>query len=142
MLRLCIAQRVSLMIALALLMAACGSAGPQAREFNMEIKDGKPTKGTAVIKVNQDDTVTLKVATDKAAEFHLHGYDIEKQAQPDQPAVFNFTANATGRFNITIHGYGESSESDSHGGDEGKVKASGSQEEEEKVVWSLEVSPR
>ena len=128
MLRLSIAQSGSLMIALALLMAACGSAGPQAREFRVEIKEGKPAKGPTVIKVNQDDTITLRIATDKPGLVHVHDYNIAQQAMPNQPAVITFTANTAGRFNIALHGYGQATEA--------------SQEVDEIVIGALEVRPR
>jgi hypothetical protein len=35
---------------------------------------------------------------------HLHGYDIETALTPDAPATVRFSARATGRFPIEIHG--------------------------------------
>ena len=33
-------------------------------------------------------------------EFHLHGYDLEAQVEPGEPAELAFEATVTGRFEI------------------------------------------
>ena len=70
--------------------------------IEVEIKQGKLV-GARTIRVRQGDEVTLRVASDKAIALHLHGYDIERAAAPDMPAVFSFTARATGRFSVEEH---------------------------------------
>jgi hypothetical protein len=53
--------------------------------------------------VKQDDSVTIMVTADEPVAFHLHGYDIERTAEPGAPATLEFTADATGSFPFTIH---------------------------------------
>lgn len=130
-------------IAIAALLAvaspsACGSSeGPQDRQFDLEIREGKLNMNPAVIKVNQGDTVTLRVKSDEHGDFHLHGYDIEIGVGPDEAAPMRFTASATGRFNITFHASDESGEGGSH---EGGSHHEG--EEAEVLLATLEVLPR
>jgi hypothetical protein len=56
------------------------------------------------IKVQEGDAVTLRFSVDRAMTLHLHGYDIEKRVGPGAVAEMAFTANATGRFPLEIHG--------------------------------------
>jgi hypothetical protein len=43
------------------------------------------------------------VSADTTNALHLHGYDIEKDAKPNQPAVFTFTAKNEGLFELESH---------------------------------------
>lgn len=70
--------------------------------IEIEIKQGKVV-GQRTIRARQGDEVTLRVASDRALDLHLHGYDIERTAAPGMPAVFTFTARATGRFPMETH---------------------------------------
>ena len=36
-------------------------------------------------------------------EVHLHGYDLEEEVEPGEPATLTFEANLTGRFEIEDH---------------------------------------
>ena len=56
------------------------------------------------IRVKQGDDVALKLETDRPGSFHIHGYDLEKEAVVGEVTEFQFMANATGRFRITFHG--------------------------------------
>jgi hypothetical protein len=94
---------------------ACGSGEPQDRVFELEIQDQALVQGETVLRVNKDDTVTIVVASDEHVSFHLHGYDIEKEAEPGAPATLAFTANATGSFPFTIHSVEEAHEHDAAG---------------------------
>ena len=85
------------------LLAACGSSEPEDRIFNLEIHDGTLVQGNPPLVVNQNDEVTIVVSSDQPVSFHLHGYDIEQEAEPGGPATLAFIANATGSFPFTIH---------------------------------------
>jgi heme/copper-type cytochrome/quinol oxidase subunit 2 len=54
------------------------------------------------IKVNQGAHIHLTVNADVEDQVHVHGYDIEKDVKPGQPAVFDFTADKTGRFEFEL----------------------------------------
>lgn len=76
------------------------------RVFDLSIIQGKVTGEGNVIRVKQEEQVTIRWTTDAPVTLHLHGYDIEQQVTPGIPAFFRFKAYATGRFPITIHGKG------------------------------------
>jgi hypothetical protein len=82
---------------------ACEGAKVQERIFGLEIREQALIQGESVLRVNQDDTVTIVVAADEHVFFHLHGYDITKEAKPGSPATLEFAATATGSFPFTIH---------------------------------------
>jgi hypothetical protein len=52
------------------------------------------------ISVSEGDRVKLRITSDGPLELHLHGYDIEREVEPDEPAELSFEANLTGRFEI------------------------------------------
>lgn len=123
---------VAHLAALSLLLAACAAAAPQERSFDVEIKGRKLSPSP--MRVNQDDTVTLRIKSDEATTFHLHGYDLEKEVEPGEAATLTFTAKASGRFDVGLHGFG------SH-------KEEGASHKEEKpkdevIVGAFEVQPR
>jgi hypothetical protein len=59
--------------------------------------------GPAEIHAKNGDTVVIIVGADAADDIHLHGYDIEKQAEPGKPAIFRFKANLEGEFELESH---------------------------------------
>jgi hypothetical protein len=75
--------------------------GEQDRAFDVSIKGGQMSPEE--ISVNQGDTVTLRVSTDKPTELHVHGYDVEQEVEPGQRAKLRFKADLTGRFEIEDH---------------------------------------
>jgi hypothetical protein len=77
------------------------AAGPQTREFDLRISDDvmEPSEVT----VTEGDRVVLRISTDSPTEVHVHGYDIEQEAEPDEPARLSFEADLTGRFEIEDH---------------------------------------
>ncbi len=107
---------LGLALSLVMLLAACGSSEPEDRIFNLEIHDGALVQGQSPLEVKQDDEVTIVVVSDEHVSFHLHGYDIEQEAEPGAPTTLVFTANATGSFPFTIHVGGGDGEDD-HGHD-------------------------
>ena len=114
----------------ALALAACGGGEPAERTFELEILGGSLVQEESILKVKQDDMVTIVVAADEHVSFHLHGYDIEQVAKPGEPATMEFTADATGRFRFTIHIEAEDHEKE------------GEDYEEEIELGRLEVQPR
>jgi hypothetical protein len=119
-------------ITLALLMAMAGSlsvfaatmgAGvisPSAaqtstpRKFSVTIKDGKSE--TDSIRVTQGEQVEITLASDQAAELHLHGYDLIAQAEPGVPATLSFVARIAGRFPVEAHRMGSAAKGRRHPG--------------------------
>jgi len=56
-----------------------------------------------VIRVTRGERVELVWSSDERIRLHLHGYDLELEVTPDEPAVMSLVAHATGRFPITRH---------------------------------------
>lgn len=105
-------------VLLALVVAA--GAGAEPRVIELALRNGRLPEDRRVVRVQQGDEVTLRWTTDQPCTLHLHGYDIEERLVPGTPVSMRFTAHATGRFPIEIHG------------------ARG----EERIVGYLEVHPR
>jgi hypothetical protein len=98
-------------VVLALLLVVATAAGGRADElvFELRITDGHLPESIQLIRVHQNDAVDLRLTADRPLTLHLHGYDIEKRVAPGLPSVMRFTAYATGRFPLNIHGSAGSS---------------------------------
>ena len=115
-----------------------------------------------IIRVKQNDRVTLNIETMQNGIMHLHGYDIENEVKKGKLGNFHFEANATGRFKITFHAKEEHShkeEAHKHEGHEAEGNHSGeasdhateheeeiasdhgNHEKEERSIGYLEVYP-
>ena len=76
---------------------------PEPEVTRIRLQGGVVAGGPKDIEVEQGDTVRIVVTADAPDDIHLHGYDIERQAAPGQPARFRFKANAEGAFEIESH---------------------------------------
>ena len=56
--------------------------------------------------MKQGDRVELRWKSDRPIALHLHGYDIERKAAPQAPAVMVFEAKIAGRFPVSEHTHG------------------------------------
>jgi hypothetical protein len=74
---------------------------PRHRTFDLSIEGGEMRPSE--ISVSQDDHVTLHIKSDQPTEFHMHGYDVEREARPGKAAELEFDADLTGRFEIEDH---------------------------------------
>lgn len=75
--------------------------GPQDRTFDLSIEEGEMSPSE--ISVNQGDMVTLHITSDERMDFHVHGYNVEREVAPGQTARLHFEADLTGRFEIEDH---------------------------------------
>ena len=67
------------------------------------------------IDVCKGQQVTIEIATQRAGELHLHGYDDEAPGIPVEPgdtATFTFTASRAGQFPIELHDEGTGEEAE------------------------------
>jgi FtsP/CotA-like multicopper oxidase with cupredoxin domain len=78
-------------------------APPEPEVTRIEIRGGEVVGGPAEIRARKGDTVVIVVSADAPDDIHLHGYDVEKQAAPGQPARFRVKANLEGEFEIESH---------------------------------------
>jgi hypothetical protein len=89
-----------------LLLLIGGSVLAEPRIFALALKDGRLPDSQRLVKVAQNDEVTLTWTTDRACTLHVHGYDLEAKLVPQTAVQLRFTARATGRFPMEIHGPG------------------------------------
>lgn len=71
--------------------------------FNLTLKDAAPVGGQQTFTAKKDSTVRIVVSSNAPDQVHLHGYDIEKEATPAEPAVLRFKANIEGSFELESH---------------------------------------
>jgi FtsP/CotA-like multicopper oxidase with cupredoxin domain len=76
---------------------------PGPATLDVRIEHGEAVGGTKTLEVEQGDAVRIRVAVDEPQELHLHGYEIEKEAEPGKPVVFRFTADLEGIFELESH---------------------------------------
>jgi FtsP/CotA-like multicopper oxidase with cupredoxin domain len=72
--------------------------------YGLRIENGHVPANMRLIRVSQGDVVKLQWSADRPTTIHLHGYDIEKQVTPGAITELTFTARATGRFPVHVHG--------------------------------------
>ena len=77
------------------------TAGPQTRVFDLRISGEEMEPSD--ITVTEGDRVVLRITTDSPLELHVHGYDLEREVEPDEPARLSFEADLTGRFALENH---------------------------------------
>jgi len=92
-------------LALSLMVAGAG-AGAAELTFDIRIEQGRVPDAMRLMRVHEGDGVTLRWTSDRPVILHLHGYDIEKPVAAGAVTELSFTAHATGRFPIEIHGQG------------------------------------
>lgn len=81
-----------------------GTEEPRSKEFDLRIAERRIVDGPKVLRVRQNDAVTIHIASDEAEEFHLHGYDRSVDIGPDKAATLSFTASASGNFVFELEG--------------------------------------
>jgi hypothetical protein len=77
------------------------AAGPQTREFDLRISEG--VMEPSDIAVAEGDWVVLRILTDSPLEVYVHGYDLERELEPEEPVRLSFEADLTERFEIEAH---------------------------------------
>ena len=118
----------AVLAAVALVLAACGSSDevaptepapapaeatdvPPATETEapspyvlvITIEGGEPVGGPAEIELKRGGKVVFDVQSDTPGIVHVHGYNIEKEVRPGNPASVRFEATLEGIFEIELH---------------------------------------
>ena len=76
----------------------------QAKVFDVVIKNRiLISLENNTIQVIKGDEVILKITSDEAGEFHLHGYGLSAQLFANEPAEIKFEADIAGRFEFEGH---------------------------------------
>jgi len=109
-------RRVFVRWLVAALLITTGDMACHAAEltFDLKVEHGRVPESTRLIRVKEGDVVTLRWTADRPLLLHLHGYDIEKRVLPGIPTELTFTAYASGRFPIHVHGAGETTGGQQH----------------------------
>ena len=69
----------------------------------VRVSGGQPVGGVKTLTYRNGDRVRLRVVADAADEVHVHGFDIEREVGPSEPARFDFKADIEGRFEVELH---------------------------------------
>lgn len=72
--------------------------------ITLSVADGAISGDTGRIDVELGSTVGMMVSADVAEEIHVHGYDVFANVTPDQDAMFTFTADIPGLFEVELEG--------------------------------------
>jgi hypothetical protein len=67
------------------------------RTVVLEVRE-RTLLGETTFSVKKGDIVTLRIVSDEAEEFHVHGYDRSVELVPGQEATLTFQATLAGRF--------------------------------------------
>jgi hypothetical protein len=92
--------------------ARCAAGAPAdaaivTRSFDLRIQQRRLAGGADALRVVQGERIELRWTSDEVATLHLHGYDVEAKVAPGSPATMVFDADATGRFPVVAHGFGQ-----------------------------------
>jgi hypothetical protein len=72
----------------------------------IRVAGGQPVGGVKNLTVKEGDRIRFRVVDDKSEHVHLHGYDIEKDVGPGNPARYSVPATIPGVFVIEIEDTG------------------------------------
>lgn len=70
--------------------------------FNLNVSGGKIIIGQSVLRVNDGDSVSIRIISDTPDELHLHGYDLHLNLEKGVEATLSFVASTTGRFEFEL----------------------------------------
>jgi hypothetical protein len=69
----------------------------------VRVEGSQPVGGVKTLTYRNGDRIRLRVVADAADEVHVHGFDIEREVSPSEPARFDFKADIEGRFEVELH---------------------------------------
>ena len=67
------------------------------------VAEGERVGGEGRVEAKKNDRVRIVIQVDEPQEFHLHGYELSRNATPNDPAVFRFNAKLEGIFELESH---------------------------------------
>jgi hypothetical protein len=86
--------------------SATGSSSVSAaveQRIEVTVAGGKASGDTGRVQVAVGTPVSLVVTSDVADQVHVHGYDIEQELAPGEPATLQFDATIPGVFEVELH---------------------------------------
>ena len=69
----------------------------------VRVKGGQPVGRVKTLTYHNGDRIRLRVVADASDEVHVHGFDVEREVSPSEPARFDFKADIEGRFEVELH---------------------------------------
>ncbi len=70
----------------------------------IKLKGGEPVGGPKTLRYSKGEQVTFTVIPDGSEEeIHVHGYEIDKEADGTKPLKFSFAADLEGSYEIEAH---------------------------------------
>lgn len=81
------------------------------RIFELSVRERRIDLADRTIRVDEGDTVELRVTSDEDGELHLHGYDVVIELRANRVSTAALQADVAGRFPVTSHGFGSSADS-------------------------------
>jgi hypothetical protein len=82
---------------------ASGTANPAGRRIEVQVSGGQISGESGRVPVTVGEHVTLVITSDAADQVHVHGYDLETELSPGQPAELTFDATIPGVFEVELH---------------------------------------
>jgi hypothetical protein len=73
------------------------------KTYALVLKDNALVSGPSLITVNQDDTVTLNIKSDREGHVMVHGYEKETAVGSGGETTLTFVTDKSGRFFIHLH---------------------------------------
>ncbi|WP_020573627.1 hypothetical protein [Actinopolymorpha alba] len=111
--------RLALALSVVALLAGCAAPAPATGEgpsagpaittstttttITVSVDQGRVSPPPRRVELPRGQQVRLTVHSSEPTDIHVHGYDLEGQARPGQPAVFAFTVDRAGRFDVEAH---------------------------------------
>jgi len=86
-----------------ILMLAVFTCQAAEKEFELNIQNGKVSKGSYLMKVQKGDQIRWKVLSDVDGELHIHAYHVDQIIKAQKPTLYSFIATATGRYRVEWH---------------------------------------
>jgi hypothetical protein len=103
----------TLALAAAVLLSGCAGTAPVQSSspastaapttITVEYASGRVSGDTGRVSVDAGAPVTITITSDVADEAHLHGYDLETELTPGEPAELRFDATVPGVFELELH---------------------------------------
>lgn len=82
--------------------ATAEATTPKPVAKRIAVKGLKPVGGIEDLEFEKGDIIRFVVTSDRADNVHLHGYDVEKDVGPGQPASFSVKADIEGIFEVEL----------------------------------------